>query len=51
MAVVAQVMEQGNYRDLDDGTMPRFPYTLIHSDIKPLNSRCLLISDLSELET
>lgn len=34
-------MDDGSYDDLETGQKPRFPYILIHSDIKPLNSKCL----------
>lgn len=43
MALVAQIMAQGKFSDLNTGDMPDDPYVLIHSDIKPLNSKHLFL--------
>lgn len=39
MALVAQIMDDGKYKDIDTGAYDPVPLTLIHSDIKPLNSK------------
>lgn len=41
MATVAQILDDGRYNDLETNAVPEFPLTLIHSDIKPLNSKWL----------
>lgn len=44
MAEVAKIMKRGNFRELNLQSTPTVPYVLIHSDIKPLNSKYLPMS-------
>jgi hypothetical protein len=44
LALVAQIMDDGRYFDMDTMKIPTVPYTVIHSDIKPLNGKCLFNS-------
>lgn len=47
LATVAQIMADGDYNNLDTGDWdPREPYDPIHVDIKPLNRKYFLSSQL-----
>ena len=44
MAMVAQIMKERKFLDPETGAVPELPFVLIHSDIKPLNSKFLCSS-------
>ena len=44
MAEAARLMRNGKFKELNMKATPTIPYVLIHSDIKPLNSKYLPIS-------
>jgi hypothetical protein len=51
MAEVAEIMEDGRYKDINSGNFSHDPYVLIHSDIKPINGKSPSRFDFCASET